>query len=74
MRTRSTSFTGQLTNPAVQVLMDLLENKLSCMDVYDREDARELRTLERARAELLAFVGKPVPAPAQPMHEIRSHA
>jgi hypothetical protein len=35
--------------------MDLVEIKISYMDVLDRDDAKELRVLERCRDELKAF-------------------
>ena len=46
-----------LSRRSVQTLMDLVENKLSCLMVYDREDARELAILEQARRELMASAG-----------------
>lgn len=50
-----------LSRRSVSTLLDLVENKLACMQVYDREDARELAILEHARRELAALaqrVGK----------------
>ncbi len=44
-----------LSKRSIDVLVDLLENKLSCMQVYDRDDARELAILEQCRRELLAL-------------------
>lgn len=46
-----------LTRRSIQTLIDLVENKLSNMQVVDREDARELATLESARRELTAMAG-----------------
>ena len=46
-----------LSRRSIQTLMDLVENKLSCMQVVDREDARELATLEAARRELSSMMG-----------------
>jgi len=37
------------------MLLDLIEIKISYMDVADREDARDLQVLERARQELQAL-------------------
>jgi len=45
-----------LSRRSVHTLLDLVENKLACMQVYDREDARELAILEQARRELAAMV------------------
>ena len=38
---------------SIETLLDLVEIKLSAMEVSDREDARELAKLECARDELL---------------------
>ncbi|HEX4111884.1 MAG TPA: hypothetical protein VH020_05055 [Stellaceae bacterium] len=44
-----------LSRQSVETLMDLVEIKISYMDVLDRDDAKELRALERCRDELKAF-------------------
>lgn len=41
-----------LSKRTIDTLTDLIEIKLSCMQVYDREDARELAALEQCRREL----------------------
>ncbi len=46
-----------LSRRSIQTLMDLVENKLSMMQVVDREDARELAILESARRELSSLAG-----------------
>ena len=46
-----------LSRRSIQTLMDLVENKLSMMQVVDREDARELAILESARRELSVMAG-----------------
>ncbi len=46
-----------LSRRSIQTLTDLVENKPSCMQVVDREDARELATLEAARRELSSLMG-----------------
>ena len=57
---------------SIETLLDLVEIKLSAMEVSDREDARELAKLENARDELLelqsllAARGRPVRA--EPPH------
>ena len=59
-----------LTNKSIETLVDLVENKLDCMEVSDREDARELARLEKCRRELLELKerlgrkGRVVPFPA----------
>lgn len=46
-----------LTSKSVETLIDLVEIKLSCLEVWDREDARERKTLEIALKELIALRG-----------------
>jgi len=41
-----------LSKRSIEVLLDLVEIKLSYMDISDREDARDLQILERCREEL----------------------
>jgi hypothetical protein len=41
-----------LSAPSIETLIDLVEIKLSCMQVCDREDAREQAGLERCLREL----------------------
>ena len=45
-----------LTKRSVETLIDLVEIKLSCLEVFDREDSRELAALEAARRELQALL------------------
>src|SRR3546814_3981068 len=54
---------ASLNRGTAELLMDLVEIKLGCMEVWDREDARELRALEKARVELAAVLGRPAPQP-----------
>lgn len=44
-----------LSKRTIEMLLDLVEIKISYMDVADREDARDLQVLERCRAELQAL-------------------
>lgn len=46
-----------LSKCCVEALLDLVENKLSSMEVTDREDAREKEILERCVLELRAEAG-----------------
>jgi hypothetical protein len=41
-----------LSRRSIEMLLDLVEIKISYMDVADREDARDLVVLERCREEL----------------------
>ncbi|MBT5768265.1 MAG: hypothetical protein HOI57_02555 [Rhodospirillaceae bacterium] len=47
---------ASLTKRSVETLIDLVEIKLSCIQVFDRDDAKELAALEQARRELVARV------------------
>jgi len=47
--------TVTLSRPTVETLIDLVEIKLGCIEIYDRDDARELKALEACRDELLAL-------------------
>ena len=44
-----------LSRRAIESLTDLVEIKLSCLQVFDRDDAREQATLELCRRELAAL-------------------
>jgi hypothetical protein len=47
-----------LSNQSIEALMELVEIKLGCVEIFDREDAREVKALERCHNELLALGGK----------------
>ncbi len=44
-----------LSRRSIEMLLDLVEIKLSYMDISDREDARDMQILERCKAELRAL-------------------
>lgn len=44
-----------LSKQSIEILIDLLEIKLSSIIVQDKDDIRELRKLKTCRAELMAF-------------------
>ena len=44
-----------LSKRSIAMLLDIVEIKLSYMDISDREDARDLQILERCREELRAL-------------------
>ncbi len=60
-----------LTKHSIETLLDLVEIRLSAMLVCDREDARELATLENCRRELggLTSPKRRAQAIGQPMKE-----
>ena len=45
-----------LSKRVVETLIDLVEIKLSCVEVYDREDKREIAGLETCRQELRKLI------------------
>jgi hypothetical protein len=49
---------SSLSQRSIETLLDLVEIKLSCLEVYDREDAREKSYLENARRELRSMRGR----------------
>jgi hypothetical protein len=50
-----------LSKRTIEMLLDLVEIKLSYMDISDREDAKDLHLLERCREELRALDQGPQP-------------
>lgn len=45
-----------ISKRTLETLIDLVEIKLSCMEVHDREDSREIANLERCRGELKKMI------------------
>lgn len=58
-----------LSKRTVETLIDLVEIKLSCMEVFDREDAREQAALELAVKELSSLLPAKVKAPVVTLHK-----
>lgn len=54
-----------LSRSSVETLIDLVEIKLSCVEVYDRDDSRELSNLQRCKEELMDLVDLGGKAPAE---------
>jgi hypothetical protein len=54
-----------LSRTSVDTLIDLVEIKLSCVEVYDRDDSRELVNLQRCKEELMSLTGNSQTAPAE---------
>jgi hypothetical protein len=54
-----------LSRRSIATLLDLVEIKLSCLEVFDREDAREVKALNACKTELLTLLrgGAPIPMP-----------
>jgi hypothetical protein len=46
---------AQFSPRSIETLIDLVEIKLSCLDVMDREDREELKALQRSLAELKEY-------------------
>lgn len=49
-----------LSPQSVTTLRDILENRISVMEVTDRDDMRELSVMKRCLAELAAIAGTPL--------------
>jgi hypothetical protein len=47
-----------ITRRTLETLIDLVEIKLSCLEVYDRDDARGLANLKNCLSELNLLVGR----------------
>jgi len=47
-----------MTQRSLDTLIDLVEIKLSCLEIYDKDDARELANLEHCLDELNALAGR----------------
>jgi hypothetical protein len=56
----------KISRRTIDTLLDLVEIKLSSMGVSDREDARELATLEACREELMGLKARLRAARAAP--------
>jgi hypothetical protein len=55
-----------LSRNSVELLLDLVENRLETMEIYDREDRRVIKELEQCRRTLQAAVSRePLLAPAE---------
>lgn len=50
-----------LTRKSVETLIDLVEIKLSCIEVFDGQDGQTVNRLEQCRKELYSLVGKEPP-------------
>jgi hypothetical protein len=46
-----------LSRQSLEILIDLVEIKLSTIMIMDKEDIREIRRLKNCRNELIRFVG-----------------
>lgn len=54
-----------LSKRTLETLIDLVEIKLSCVEIYDRDDSRELVNLQRCKDELARLIGRAETAPAE---------
>ncbi|MGF1608151.1 MAG: hypothetical protein ACFCUQ_02055 [Kiloniellales bacterium] len=53
-----------LSRRSLETLIDLVENKLSCVEIFDRDDQREVINLEHCLKELKDMAGLAGRAPA----------
>lgn len=61
-RHRKTASLESLTRESLETLLDLVEIRLGHVEIYDREDARELKQLQKTREQLTSILGLPEPA------------
>ena len=47
-----------LSRRSIDMLMDLIENRIACMQVVDREDHRQLAILTQARQEIITLTSQ----------------
>ena len=47
-----------LSTKSVEDLIDLVEIKLSCIEIFDNQDARTVKSLEQCRRELYELMGR----------------
>ncbi len=55
----------KISRRSLETLIDLVEIKLSCFEVLDRDDARERGNLENCRTELQVLAGLKKPSEAE---------
>ncbi len=60
-----------LSTKSVEDLIDLVEIKLSCIEIFDNQDARTVKSLEQCRCELYELMGRP---PMADVVTLREHA
>ena len=44
-----------ISRRSIELMLDLIENRVACMQVIDREDHRQLAIMTQARRELMAM-------------------
>jgi hypothetical protein len=58
-----------LSKQSIETLIDLVEIKLGCMEIFDRDDRRAVRELQGCLKELSRLAGRPLPKPSLPSPE-----
>ena len=61
-RQRRIAHSDGFSRESLETLLDLVEIRLGHVEVYDREDARELKQLKQTRVQLTNMLGLPEPA------------
>ena len=51
-----------ISRRSIDMLKDLIENRIACMQVVDREDHRQLAILTQARREIMSMASAPAAA------------
>ena len=73
-RTRRIDASATFTRESLETLLDLVEIRLGHVEIYDREDARELKQLQRTRDQLNGMLGIDNPPSLPPMAERMLHS
>jgi hypothetical protein len=63
-----------LSKKTIEALLDLVEIKLSCIQVIDRDDAKEVKLLQQARVELCDVAGIELKGEIIPMKALNDSA
>ena len=50
---------NNLSKQSIETLIDLVEIKLGCMEIFDRDDRRAVRDLQGCLKELSTLAGRP---------------
>ena len=58
-----------LSKQSIETLIDLVEIKLGCMEIFDRDDRRAVRDLQGCLKELSQLSGRQIARPSLPSPE-----
>ena len=67
--TQEETMANTLSKQSIETLIDLVEIKLGCMEIFDRDDRRAVRELQGCLKELSHLSGRPLVQPRLPTPE-----